>query len=120
MNYSDLIWRLDRLAESPVIEEQHRNAVRQAAVTLSELNSALSFLGDDALYTMRHVYAYAGLVKEWATQVLEGFDPEATVAEAYNDNDSTLEHAIRGLIGPDFEYPDWSHKTVGEVLEIFK
>lgn len=24
------------------------------------------------------------------------------------------------LIGPDFEYPDWSRKTVGEVLEEFK
>lgn len=24
------------------------------------------------------------------------------------------------LTGPEFEYPDWSHKTIGEVLEKFK
>lgn len=28
--------------------------------------------------------------------------------------------AIRGLIGPDFEYPDWSHKTIGGLLKEFK
>lgn len=28
--------------------------------------------------------------------------------------------ALNALIGPDFEYPDWSHKTVGDVLKEFK
>lgn len=119
MNHKDLTWKLDALANTAAIDATYRDAVRQAALTLSELNSALSFLssGDD-LYALRHVYAYAGLGKGWAVEVLEGIDPNATVAEVYDD-DMTF-RAFSMLIGPDFEYPDWSHKTVGEVLEGFK
>lgn len=120
MNHKDLTLKLDALANTAAIDATYRDAVKQAALTLSELNSALSFLGDDALYAVRHAYIYAGLGKEWAIQALEEFDPECTVAELYTSSDSLFDLIISMLIGPDFEYPDWSHKTIGEVLEKFK
>ena len=120
MNHKDLAWKLDALANTAAIDTAYRDAVKQAALMLSELNSALSFLGGDDLYAVRHAYIYAGLGKAWAIQALEEFDPEATVAELYASSDSLFDLIISMLIGPDFEYPDWSHKTVGEVLEEFK
>lgn len=119
MNHKDLIWKLDALANTAAIDVTYRDAVKQAALALSELNSALSRLEEDPLFVLRHAYSYAGLGKEWAMQALEGFDPEVTVEELY-DTDTLFDCAISALIGPDFEYPDWSHKTVGEVLEAFK
>ena len=120
MNHKDLTRKLDALANTAAIDATYRDAVKQAALTLSELNSALSFLGGNELYAVRHAYIYAGLGKEWAIQALEEFDPECTVAELYASGDSLFDLAISVLVGPDFEYPDWSHKTVGEVLEGFK
>lgn len=120
MNHKNLAWKLDALANTAAIDTAYRDAVKQAALMLSELNSALSFLGGDDLYAVRHAYIYAGLGKEWAIQALEEFDPEVTVAEMYASCDSLFDLIISMLIGPDFEYPDWSHKTVGEVLEKFK
>ena len=41
------------------------------------------------------------------------------VCELY-ECDLHFADALVDLIGPNFEYPDWSHKTIGEVLEKFK
>ena len=119
MKHKDLAWKLDALANTAAIDATYRDAVKQAALMLSELNSALSFLDGDELYAVRHAYIYAGLGKEWAIQALEEFDPEAMVADLHEYN-ALLRFGVQTLIGPEFEYPDWSHKTVGEVLKEFK
>lgn len=38
----------------------------------------------------------------------------ATVAEVYHE-DPLASDALNALI-PEFEYPDWSHRTIGQVL----
>jgi hypothetical protein len=81
MNHRDLAWKLDALANTAAIDATYRDAIKQAALILSELNSALSFLGGDGLYAVRHAYIYAGLGKEWAIQALEEFGPEAMYSE---------------------------------------
>lgn len=40
------------------------------------------------------------------------------VSDLY-DEEETFANALHDLIGPDFEYPDWAHKTVGEILKQF-
>lgn len=45
---------------------------------------------------------------------LESLPQETTVAEVY-DLDETVRAALIELI-PDFEYPDYSHKTISQIL----
>ncbi|UDM18936.1 hypothetical protein [Vogesella sp. XCS3] len=47
---------------------------------------------------------------------LEGYDGNATVKDLY-DHDAAFAIALIQLI-PDFEYPDFSHKTVGEIRRL--
>ena len=43
------------------------------------------------------------------------YPPETKIAEIY-DADPVLQSAVNTLI-KDFEYPDWQHRTVQEVLK---
>lgn len=54
-----------------------------------------------------------------AVSVLKRLPSNEKVSDLY-DSDEQLANALRDLIGPSFEYPDWSHKTVGEILEQFE
>lgn len=47
--------------------------------------------------------------------VLATYPGNARVHELY-DHDDTFADALRDVVGPDFEYPDYSHKTVAQVL----
>lgn len=58
--------------------------------------------------TQKHARAY-----------LKRYASNEKVSDLY-DSDEQLANALRDLIGPSFEYPDWSHKTVGEILEQFE
>lgn len=44
--------------------------------------------------------------------------PSERIADLY-DEDDLVADALIALI-PDFEYPDWSYKTVGDVLKSCK
>lgn len=50
-----------------------------------------------------------------ALQVLQSLHPSVKVADEYDDNDE-LRDALNSLI-PDFEYPDFSHLTIGEIIK---
>lgn len=58
----------------------------------------------------------AGLKHHYAAAFLGSYGSCLLVEELYAE-DEDFAAALTQLIGPDFEYPDWSHKTVGEVLE---
>lgn len=47
--------------------------------------------------------------------VLATYPGDARVHELY-DQDDKFADALRDVVGPDFEYPDHSHKTVAQVL----
>jgi len=49
-----------------------------------------------------------------AYKYLQRFMPSEKTSDLYDD-DEMFADAINSLI-PNFEYPDWSHKTVREVL----
>ena len=57
----------------------------------------------------------AGLKHHYAAAFLGGYNSYLLVEDLY-DEDDDFAAAINVLID-EFEYPDWSHKTVGEVLE---
>lgn len=59
----------------------------------------------------------AGVLKDFAKSYLSYYNPDLTVQELY-DCDRNFAEALVELIGPGFEYPDWSYKTIGQVLKI--
>lgn len=50
--------------------------------------------------------------------VLDGYPASSPVSELY-DVDAQFREALNGLI-PDFEYPDYSHRTVGEIKRMWE
>lgn len=50
-----------------------------------------------------------------AREVLAGYDAAAKVSDLY-DSDHTFASALLDLVGSGFEYPDYSHLTVRQVL----
>ena len=59
----------------------------------------------------------AGVLEDFAKSYLSYYSPDLTVKELY-DCDRNFAEALADLLGPGFEYPDWSHKTIGQVLKI--
>ena len=59
----------------------------------------------------------AGVLKDFAKSYLSYYNPDLTVQELY-DCDRNFAEALVDLIGPGFEYPDWSYKTIEQVLKI--
>lgn len=59
----------------------------------------------------------ASILKNFAKSYLSYYSPDLTVQELY-DCDRNFAEALADLLGPGFEYPDWSHKTIGQVLKI--
>jgi hypothetical protein len=49
-----------------------------------------------------------------ALNIIDGYESSLTVAQIYND-DNQFADALLSLF-PDFEYPDFSHLTVKQVL----
>jgi hypothetical protein len=59
----------------------------------------------------------AGVLKDFAKSYLSYYSPDLTVQELY-DCDRNFAEALADLTNPGFEYPDWSYKTIGQVLKI--
>ncbi len=59
----------------------------------------------------------AGVLEDFAKSYLSYYNPDLTVQELY-DCDRNFAEALTDLLNPGFEYPDWSHKTIGQVLKI--
>ena len=57
--------------------------------------------------------------QERARAYLKRYTASDRVSDLY-DGDEEFANALHDLIGPSFEYPDWSHKTVGEILKQLK
>lgn len=57
---------------------------------------------------------YAPETREGALEVLHGYGDGVVLADVY-DQDEALSQALCTLID-DFEYPDWSHKTVRQIF----
>lgn len=102
---------------SPEVED----ALDRVEMILSHLPEVLKHLAESGFDfgTGLKIAEAAGLKHHYAAAFLGSYDRYLPVKELY-DEDEDFAAALKQLIGPDFEYPDWSHKTVGEVLEIFK
>lgn len=56
--------------------------------------------------------------QEYARKVLARYANNERVSDLY-DEEEAFGNALHTLIGPGFEYTDWAHKTVGEILKQF-
>ena len=57
------------------------------------------------------------MTKQIAIKYLESYNSKTKIYKIYDDG--SVSQAILILI-PKFEYPDWSHKTVGDILKVIK
>lgn len=57
--------------------------------------------------------------QEHARACLNRYAANEKVSDLY-DGDEQFAKALHDLVGPDFEYPDFAHKTVGEILIQFR
>jgi len=55
--------------------------------------------------------------QQQAMTLLQSYPLDATIAELYDDEDFS---SACILLIPYFEYPDWSYKTVSQVLKYVK
>lgn len=99
---------------SPEVDD----ALERVETILSHLPEVLTHLAESEFdfRTGLKIAEAAGLKHHYAAAFLGSYVSYLRVNELYND-DELFAEALRDLIGPDFEYPDWSHKTIGEVLE---
>jgi hypothetical protein len=99
---------------SPEVED----ALERVETILSHLPEVLEHLAVSKFdfKTGLKIAEAAGLKHHYATAFLYG---RYLLVEELYDEDDDFAAAINVLIDG-FEYPDWSHKTVGEVLEKFK
>ena len=122
LDHDTLVSCLHQTSHDPYLSNEFKQALTQALTLVEHSKRALEHLAatDFDFATGMELAEAAGLLKEFAIDFLEYCMPEATVDELYNQDDD-FASALIALIGADkFEYPDWSHKTVGEVLEEFK
>ena len=121
LDHDTLVSCLHQTSHDPYLSNEFKQALTQAAEVIEEARYALSILAvDDATYRpLARLANAAGLLKDFAKSYLDGYMPDLQVCELY-ECDLHFADALIDLIGPNFEYLDWSHKTVGEVLEIFK
>lgn len=101
---------------SPEVED----ALERVETILSHLPEVLEHLAVSKLdfKTGLKIAEAAGLKHHYAAAFLGSYGSYPRVDELYAEDDD-FAAAINVLIDG-FEYPDWSHKTVGEVLEKFK
>ena len=121
LDHDTLVSCLHQTSLDPYLSNEFKQVLTQALTLVEYSERALAHLvaTDFDFATGRELAEAAGLSKEFAIDFLGYFMPDDTVAELYNQDDD-FASALIDLIGPGFEYPDWSHKTVGEVLEKFK
>ena len=55
--------------------------------------------------------------KASATTYLESWLQTSLISEIYDEDDKAQECIL--LLCPDFEYPEWSHRTIREFLKEF-
>lgn len=102
---------------SPEVED----ALERVETILSHLPEVLTHLAKSEFdfKTGSRIAEAAGLKHHYAAAFLGGYSSYLLVDDIY-DEDDDFAAALSDLIGPDFEYPDWSRKTIWEVLEKFK
>ena len=101
---------------SPEVED----ALERVETILSHLPEVLKHLAESEFdfRTGLRIAEAAGLKHHYAAAFLGSYSGYLRVDELYAEDDG-FAAAINALIDG-FEYPDWSHKTVGDVLEKFK
>lgn len=122
LDHSTLVSCLHQTSHDPYLSVEFRTALAQALTLVEHSERVLEHLAatDFDFATGQELANAAGLSEQFAITTLEYYMPEDTVEELYNRDDD-FASALIALVGADkFEYPDWSHKTVGEVLELFK
>ncbi len=99
---------------SPEVED----ALERVETILSHLPEVLEHLAvsEFDFRTGLKIAEAAGLKHHYAAAFLDGYSSYLLVEDLY-DEDEDFASALNNLLGPDFEYPDWSHKTIKEVLE---
>lgn len=102
--YNSGFYELERAGAS--FEETHALGTR--------LKAAAESMGRDGV-RVPQPHEMPG-ISDAAVAVLGGYPATATVAELYDD-DQEFADALKQLVGPSFEYPDFSYKTVGEVTK---
>lgn len=119
LDHDMLVLCLHQTSSDLYLPDTVRQALSQALTLLAHAPYLFERLSGEDYVRARIAAEAAGLLKEFAKQTLDFYSPDPKVSELY-DEDDDFASALNDLIGPDFEYPDWSHKTVGEVLESFK
>lgn len=121
LSYLELRQVLDRAEGQKNLPVKLKRAIKQANECVRGINFLLNAVASDdgAYIKVRDLAQAAGLLQGFTRAFLGYYNPSVEISELY-DEDDDFAVALSDLIGPDFEYPDWSHKTVGEVLEKFK
>lgn len=121
LSYTELRQVLDRAEGQKHLSAKLKRAIKQANECLRGINFLLNAVAaDDGAYIkVRDLAQAAGLLQGFTRAFLGYYNPSIEVSELY-DTDDNFSTALTDLIGPDFEYPDWSHYTIGQVLEKVK
>jgi len=116
-----------RTAAKSLLDAFHGNVPERFAREYADLSCAvqavtsLASVGDIKAVTELDVQPNGVSVQSIAPQqrakrVLSRYSSGERVADLY-DTDHIFAGALNDLVGPDFEYPNYSHLTVGEVLQ---
>lgn len=116
LDHDMLVLCLHQTRHDLYLSNEFKQALTQALTLVEHAPYLFERLSGEDYNRARIAAEAAGLLKEFAKQTLDFYSPDLKVSELY-DEDDDFASALNDLIGPDFEYPDWSHKTVGEVLE---
>lgn len=119
IDHGTLLDELTKLASAQVEGSVAKQALLQTIECVEGVPYAILALAmEENIYCRVSAIARAaGVLKDFAKSYLSYYSPDLTVQELYDD-DRHFAAALVDLIGPGFEYPDWSYKTIGQVLKI--